>query len=116
MTGIYEDHDECDEYDEYDEIVDDNGKPTGKMIYESTFSTTGLSALGFKDIELESIVKTKKDINLYNKTLNKISDTFLNSGFILAKDAPLVVNLKDTLIQLEDQRGCLYVRDIRKLK
>ena len=116
MTGIYEDHDECDEYDEYDEIVDDNGKPTGKMIYESTFSTTGLSALGFKDIELESIVKTKKDINLYNKILNKISDTFLNSGFILTKDAPLVVNLKDTLIQLEDQRGCLYVRDIRKLK
>ena len=116
MTGIYEDHDECDEYDEYDEIVEDNGKPTGKMIYESTFSTTGLSALGFKDIELESIVKTKKDINLYNKILNKISDTFLNSGFILTKDAPLVVNLKDTLIQLEDQRGCLYVRDIRKLK
>lgn len=110
MTGIYADHDEC------DEIVDDNGKPTGKMIYESTFSTTGLSALGFKDIELETIVKTKKDINLYNKMLNKISDTFLNSGFILAKDAPLVVNLKDTLIQLEDQRGCLYVRDIRKLK
>lgn len=113
MTGIYEDHDE---YDEYDEIVDDNGKPTGKMIYESTFSTTGLSALGLKDIELETTVKTEEDINLYKKMLNKISDTFLNSGFILVKDAPLVVNLKDTLIQLEDQRGFLYVRDIRKLK
>lgn len=116
MTGIYEDHDEYDEYDEYDEIVEDNGKPTGKMIYESTFCTTGLSALGFKDIELETTVKTEEDINLYKKMLNKISDTFLNSGFILVKDAPLVVNLKDTLIQLEDMRGFLYVRDIRKFK
>ncbi len=86
------------------------------MIFESTFCTTGLSALGFKYIELDTTVKTEEDINLYNKMLNKISDTFLNSGFILAKDAPLVVNLKDTLIQLEDLRGFLYVRDIRKLK
>ena len=111
MTRIYADH------DERNEIVDDNGKPTGKMIYESTFYLTGLSALGFKkDIALGAIVRTKEDINLYGTILNKISDTFLNSGFILTKDTPLVVNLKDILVQLEYQRGWLYVRDIRKLK
>ena len=111
MTRIYVDHDEC------DEIVDYNGKPTGKMMYESTFYLTGLSALGFKkDVALGAIVKTKEDINIYVTILNKISDTFLNSGFILTKDAPLVVNLKDILVQLEYQRGWLYVKDIRKLK
>ena len=75
MTGIYEDHDECDESMMRLSMITTNLQ--AKMIYESTFSTTGLSALGFKDIELESIVKTKKDINLYNKILNKIPRYFL---------------------------------------
>ena len=83
---------------------------------EYTIRATGLSALGFSDVVHEAVLESEADSDLWFSMLNAINDTFLNSGFIIAEDAPLVVNLKDTHIYLEDKDDHLKVGNIRNLK
>ena len=102
--------------DDQDDSVEDKGMHSRIFTGEYTIRATGLSALGFSDVVHEAVLESEADSDLWFSMLNAINDTFLNSGFIIAEDAPLVVNLKDTHIYLEDKGDHLKVCNIRNLK
>lgn len=102
--------------DDQGAAAEDKNMHSGIFTGEYTITATGLSALGFNDVVHKAVLESEADSDLWFSMLNAINDTFSNSGFIITEDTPLVVNLRDTHIHLENKGDYLSVSSIRNIK